>query len=95
MKTRIFLSLFFFAAFALQVYADDPDLLIYLPMDSVDGDQVADASGNGHDGTIVADANLVDGKYGKGLEFSAAAEIQIQDDEGMDGIQAMTVAVWV
>ncbi|MFC1716229.1 LamG domain-containing protein [Candidatus Poribacteria bacterium] len=95
MKLLIFLSLFCFVVFTFQIYADDPDLVVYLPMDSIDGDQVADASANGLDGTLVADAELIDGKHGKALEISAAGEIQILDDEGLDGMQAMTVAIWV
>jgi hypothetical protein len=95
MKTRIFLSLFCLVAFVFQAYGADPDLVVYMPMDELNGDQFADTSGNGFDGTLVGDAALVDGKHGKALEFTADAEIQIPDDESMDGIQAITLAVWV
>lgn len=95
MKMRIFLSLFCFVLLIFQAYAVDPDLIVYLPMDSLDGDQVADASENGLDGTLVGDADLVDGKNGKALEFTADAEIQIPDEESLDGMEALTIMVWV
>lgn len=95
MKKTVFCSLFCLALFIFQVYATDPDLIVYLPMDSLDGDEVTDASENGLDGTLVGEANLIDGKNGKALEFTADAEIQVPDDESLDGMQAITIAAWV
>lgn len=96
MRTYIYFSLFCLTVFAFTTYAADPALLIYLPMDESKGDMVIDASGNGHDGKIAGNAKLVEGKYGSGMELTAAGdEIQITDDGKLDGMKAMTVEIWV
>jgi len=83
-------------AFLGEAYAADPDLVVYLPMDEGQGEEVTDGSGNGHNGTIVGSAEWTDGKYGRAVELTAAgAEIQIPDDEALDGLEAMTIEVWV
>jgi len=96
---RVLICLFFcFTTFVFlgQTYAADPDLLVYLPLDEGNGDQVTDTSGNGHNGTIVGSAEWIDGKYGRAVELIAAgAEIQIPDDEALDGMEAITLEVWV
>ena len=96
---RIFIFLFFcFAAFAFpsETYAADPDLVVYLPMDEGKGDKLVDASGNGHDGTIAGDAEWIDGKHSRAVQLNTIeAEIQIPDDEALDGMEAMTLEVWV
>ncbi|MFQ6041371.1 MAG: LamG domain-containing protein [Candidatus Poribacteria bacterium] len=79
----------------INAYAVDPDLVVYLPLDEGKGKDVADASGNGHDGTIVGNFNWVDGQYGKALELTAAAEVQVPDDKALDGMKALTIEVWV
>lgn len=98
MKTLICFLLFSFGAFAFlgKTYAADPDLVVYLPMDEGKGDRVADASENGRDGTVVGSVEWIDGKYGRAVELAAAgAEIQIPDDVALDGMEAMTLEVWV
>jgi hypothetical protein len=98
MKTLICFFLLCLTAFAFlsETYAADPDLVVYLPMDEGEGDKVADASENGHDGTIVGSVEWIDGKYGRAVELTAEGdEIQIPDDEALDGLEAMTVEVWV
>ncbi len=82
--------------FIMEVYAADPSLLVYLPMDEGKGDAVVDASENGHDGKIVGGGKWVDGKYGRGVEMTATGdEIQVVDDGTLDGMKALTIEVWV
>ena len=79
-----------------EAHAADTDLLVYLPLNEGKGDKVADASGNGHDAAIVGSTKWTDGKYGSAVELVATgAEIQIPDDKALDGLEAMTVEVWV
>jgi len=79
-----------------KAHAADPDLVVYLPLNEDKGDKVIDASGNGHDGDIVGDAKWVDGQYGRAVELAVAGtEIQIPDDEGLDGMKALTIELWV
>lgn len=98
MKVRVCLFIFCFVvlAFLGKTYAGiDPDMLVYLPMNEGSGDEMADASENGRNGTLVGDAEWIDGKYGGGLELTTVAEIQIPDDEELDGMQALTLELWV
>jgi len=71
------------------------DMLVYLPMDSIEGGKVKDASGNGRDGVIVGSAKLVDGKVGKGVSVTTPDEIHIEDDGSLDGMKALTAEIWV
>lgn len=80
----------------IDAYAVNPDLVMYLPLDEGKGEDVADASDNGHDGTIVGNFKWLDGKYGKAVEFVAAdAEVQVSDDKALDGMKALTIEFWV
>lgn len=71
------------------------DMLVYLRMDDVAGDIVADASGNGRDGVITGAADIVAGQVGSALSVAAADEILIEDDGALDGIDALTVEMWI
>jgi hypothetical protein len=97
MRTYVCLSLFCVAASAFfgEARAADPSLIVYLPMDEGKGNEVIDASGNGYDGAIVGGAEWIDGKYERALELTAEAEIQIPDADALDGLEAMTIEVWV
>ena len=71
------------------------DLLVYLPMDEGAGSDVADASGNGFDGTVNG-GKWVDGQFGSNaLELVAAEEVRIEDDPALDGGEEFTIGLWV
>jgi hypothetical protein len=70
-------------------------LVGYWPMDSGSGNTVADASGNGNDGTA-QNTNWVDGKYGKALEFDGTTSIvDIPYVPDMTPSEGATIAAWV
>ena len=48
----------------------DPDLVVYYSFDKLDGNNVPDMSGNGHDGAIKGDITLADGKNGLAGKFT-------------------------
>lgn len=80
----------------IDVYAVDPDLVLYLPLDEDKGQEIADASGNGNNAAIVGNFKWIDGKYNKAVELVAAgAEVQVPDDKALDGMKALTIEVWV
>ena len=98
MKIQIYFLLFclILTTALINAYAVDPDLVVYLPLDEGKGKDVADASGNGHDGSIVGNFNWIDGQYNKALELAVAeAEVQVPDDKALDGMKALTIEVWV
>lgn len=72
-----------------------PDLVVYLMLDEGKGDQVVDASKNGNDGKAAGNFKWVKGKFGQALELAAGAEVQVEDNKTLDGMKALTIAVWV
>jgi len=74
----------------------DPNLVIYLPMDDVKGDVVKDLSPNGFDGKMVGkDYKWINGKNGGGLELVTGTEIQVEDNNMLDGMKALTLELWM
>ncbi len=80
---------------ASQALAVGQDMLVYLPMDSLSGDIVADASGSGRDGVLTGAADVVPGKMGSALAVTATDEIHIEGDGSLDAFDEMTVEIWV
>jgi hypothetical protein len=78
------------------VWAGLQDGLVgYWPMDEGSGDTVADASGNGNDGTAM-DTNWVEGKYDKALEFNGATSIvDIPYFDQVTPVGGATISAWV
>ena len=54
------------------VGALDPAIVLYFSFDTVAGNEVADLSGKGNNGSII-NAKAVNGKYGSALEFDGEA----------------------
>ncbi len=93
---RILILVFVVWLASMPAWAGIEDGLVgYWPMDAGSGDKVADASGNGNDGTANG-ANWVDGKYEKALEFDGAASfVDIPYFADMTPIAGTTMAAWV
>ena len=65
-------------------------------LDEGQGNSITDASGNGHDGELVGNANWVNGQIDKALEFDGANnEVVVSDDDALDGMSQLTIAAWV
>ncbi|MHC4431834.1 MAG: LamG domain-containing protein [Planctomycetota bacterium] len=54
--------------------AADPDLVAHWRFDETSGTTAVDASGNGHDGTLMGDPQWVPGRLGGALEFDGAGD---------------------
>ncbi|MFC1714509.1 LamG domain-containing protein [Candidatus Poribacteria bacterium] len=63
--------------------------------DEGDGDVVADASGNGYDGTIAGEVEWTDGQFGKALEFAgvAGSRVEIPHDDALS-LAEWTITAW-
>lgn len=73
----------------------DPNLIIYLPMDDGKGDVVKDLSPNGFDGKIIGkDYKWINGKNGGGLEFVTGTNIQVESNDMLHGMKALTLEIW-
>ena len=58
---------------------------------------VKDVSGNGHDAVMMNKPALVDGKFGKAVEFNAGRKnyLKVPHHEDFDLDEAITISVWV
>ncbi len=57
-------------------------------------DGVKDASGNGHDGTVVGTPEVVDGKFGKALSFGGEDTVEIPHHDRFSTL-TFTLMAWV
>ena len=76
------------------------ELIIYYSFneDTLKGDDVIDASGNGNDGLIKGNRiEAVDGKVGEGLEFPGAGTdyIAVREHHYEDPIEELSLVAWV
>jgi hypothetical protein len=96
---RILLSLFILAGLVLMPFhataldARDKDLLLYFSFSEGKGDAVEDLSKEKNDGEIVGDADWVDGKFEKALEFGEQGEVKAPYIELNE--KSFTVTMWV
>ena len=82
---------------AAQAQDQDESLVLYLPFDEGDGDEVEDLSMYGNDGTLQNDPEWVAGKYDSALEFSINGMnwVQVPDDDTLDITEELTMMAWV
>jgi hypothetical protein len=85
-----------FATFA-NVHAFHPNLIAAWTFDEGKGDTTADATGNGHEGTLVGSPNWVDGVNSKALEIMGNAQyVVVEDAEDLHfGEEDFTFMAWV
>ena len=82
MMYRIVLSFLILAGLVLMPFSataldlKDKELLLYLPFNEGKGKAMEDLSPHGNDAELVGDADWVDGKFGKALEFGQAGEVK-------------------
>lgn len=64
--------------------------------DEGSGDTVSDASGNGHNGSIVGDVAWANGRFGEALEFldNAGSRVEIPHDDSLT-LAEWTITAWV
>jgi hypothetical protein len=82
--------------FAGQSYAQfDPESILGIwLLDEGNGDVAADASGNGHDGTLVGTPNWVDGKFGGALEFGGSGAYVTCGNDPALNVDVFSVSFW-
>ena len=71
-------------------------LVLYMPLDEGSGTVTQDFSANGFEGEVQGGAKWIDGQFGKALQFAAAADhVLIEDDAAFHLEGAITQAAWV
>ena len=79
---RILLSLLIFAGLMLMPFSataldiKDKELLLYVSFNEGKGKAMEDLSPHGNDAELVGDADWVDGKFGKAMQFEQAGEVK-------------------
>ncbi|MCG9132016.1 LamG domain-containing protein [Candidatus Poribacteria bacterium] len=72
-------------------------LVVYFTFDNVKGKTVVDDSGNGLDADIIANTEIVDGKYGKAIRITKegpdCVNVPAADELKIEG--EITMAVWI
>lgn len=89
------LALFFVSFLTIPSFSaiNPKDILGIWTMDEGNGVLVKDISGNGHDGEIVGKVKWVDGKIGKGLEFSGGY-VKVPHKEDMN-LETFSMTAWL
>ena len=70
------------------------DLVLHLSFDEMKGDVVEDLSEFGNDATFKGKTQLIDGKFGKALDFDGASYGEIADHSSLDITDGITVEFW-
>jgi hypothetical protein len=74
----------------------DPHLVGWWKLDDGEGKMVADSSGKGRNGTLQGEAEWVEGRAGKALQFDGKKGfVDIAGYKGISGAQPRTVAAWI
>lgn len=71
-------------------------LVLSMSFDEGSGTEADDGSANGFTGTVNGNAQWVEGKFGKALEFNASADhVAIADNDAFHIVDEITQAAWV
>ena len=74
----------------------DPSMILYLSFDELDGNQVMDHSQHQNHGMLVGNPQLVDGKFGKALEFNGETDaVEVPHHNSLTVPEAVTVMAWI
>ena len=74
----------------------DPSLILSFSFDKLVGDRVIDHSQHGNDGTLVGNPKLVNGKFGKALEFNGESDwVEVPHDDSLTVDENVTVMAWI
>lgn len=79
-----------------QVSSDvEEGLVAYFKFEEASGRDIVDASGSEHDGETVGDADRVEGKFGKGMQFDGEASYATVPAGTLGTFEAATMTAWV
>ena len=74
----------------------DESLILYFSFDELNGNQTIDHSQHENHGTLFGNPKLVDGKFGKALEFNGQSDwVEIPHDDSLTVDKGVTVMAWI
>ena len=75
---------------------EDPSLILYLSFDELNGNQAIDHSQYQNHGALVGNPQLVDGRYGKALQFDGQNDsVEVPHHDSLTVDEAFTVMAWI
>ena len=92
-QTAIFCFLFF-VLMGIATIGDTQDLVLHLSFDELEGKVAKDLSDFGNDATFKGAPKLIEGVFGKALEFDGKTSAQIPDHASLDIVDAITIEFW-
>ena len=77
-------------------FTTDPDMHLYFSFDELDGNRVIDHSKYQNHGMIVGNPQLVEGRFGKALEFNGQTDyVEVPHDDSLIVNKAFTIMAWI
>ena len=92
--TNITMCVILFTVFFTIEICSANDLVLHLSFDEMKGDVAEDLSEFGNDATFKGKTQLVDGKFGKALEFDGASWGEVADHDSLHVVDGITVEFW-
>ena len=94
MKQYVFFLFLFFVLIVLITGGAAQELVLHLSFDEFAGDVAKDLSEFGNDATFKGNPKLIDGVFGKALEFDGKTSGQIPDNASLDIVDGITIEFW-
>ncbi len=95
MKQKIIFGGFFLVLISVTTICGAQDLVLHLSFDELAGDVVKDLSEFGNDATFnKGNPKLIDGVFGKAMEFDGKTAGEIADSPSLDIVDAITIEFW-
>ncbi len=94
MKQSVFFFTLFFLLITMTMVGEAQDLVLHLSFDELAGDVAKDLSDFGNDATFKGNPKLIDGVFGKALEFDGKTSGQIPDHASLDIVDGITIEFW-
>ena len=92
--TNVAVYIFLFTATFTIGICSANDLVLHLSFDELKGDVAEDQSKFGNDATFKGDPELVDGKFGKAIDFDGKTWAEISDHNSIDIVDGITIEMW-
>ena len=94
MNQYVFFLFLFFVLITMTTVGEARDLVLHLSFDEFAGDVAKDLSEFGNDAIFKGTPKLIDGVFGKALEFDGKTSGQIPDHASLDIVDGITVEFW-
>ena len=95
MKQKIIFGGLFLALISFTTVCQARDLVLHLSFDELNGKVVKDMTEFGNDATFnKGNPKLIDGVFGKAMEFDGKTAAEIDDSASLDIIDGITIEFW-